>query len=76
MDLNRFLINDPSPDALESLGSYKPSPGQIGWDLEGANKTVWAVGLGIFNPCKKKRPCSSSKSNHHFINEKTTKGFS
>ena len=48
-----FLINDPSPDALDSLGSYIPSPGHTGWDLEGAHKRVWAVGLGIFDPCKK-----------------------
>ena len=30
-----------------------PSPGHTGWYLEGAHKTVWAVGLGIFDPCKK-----------------------
>ena len=50
---NGVLINYPSPDALDSLGSYIPSPGHTGWDLEGAHKTVWAVGLGIFDPCKK-----------------------
>ena len=43
----------PGPYALDSLGSYIPSPGHTGWDLEGAHKRVWAVGLGIFDPCKK-----------------------
>ena len=38
---------------MDSLGSYIPSPGHTGWDLEGAHKRVWAVGLGIFDPCKK-----------------------
>ena len=38
---------------MDSLGLYIPSPGHTGWDLEGAHKTVWAVGLGIFDPCKK-----------------------
>ena len=37
---------------MDSLGSYIPSPGHTGWDLEGAHKRVWAVGLGIFDPCK------------------------
>ena len=52
-DLDSFLINDPSPDALDSLGSYIPSPGHTGWDLECAHKIFWAVGLGIFDPSKK-----------------------
>ena len=51
--LESFLINDPSPDALDPLGSYIPSPGHTGWDLEGAYMIVWAVGIGIFDPCKK-----------------------
>ena len=38
---------------MDSLGSYIPSPGHTGWDLEGAHMRVWAVGLGIFDPCKK-----------------------
>ena len=62
MDLNSFLINDPSPDALDSLGLYIPSPGHTGWDLEGAHKRGWAMGLGIFDPCKKRQPCSSSRN--------------
>ena len=32
---------------------YYPTSGHTGWDLEGTHKTVWAVGLGIFDPCKK-----------------------
>ena len=30
-----------------------PCAGHTAWDLEGTNKTVWAVGLHTFNPSKK-----------------------
>ena len=50
--LQYFLINYPSPGDLDSLGLYIPSPGHIAWDVECIHKTVWAVGLGIFDPGK------------------------